>query len=94
MLKPVDKQVIVRAKKLGLMPSLYTIIGNYKKLYECKPLKFNKCKDNFALVNTLWNLTYITNDNDFIRRVESLKKEVDTGYRKPSIPNSKMKYEL
>lgn len=92
MLDERDKRVIVRAKKLGLMPSLYTIIGNYKKLYECKPLKFNKCKDNFALKNILWNLAYITDDNEFKRRVESLKKEVDAGYRIPSIPNSKIKY--
>ena len=92
MLDERDKRVIVRAKKLGLMPSLYTIIGNYKKLYECKPVKFNECKDNFALKNILWNLAYITDDNEFKRRVESLKKEVDAGYRTPSIPNSKMKY--
>ena len=88
-----DKQVIVRAKRLGLMPSLYAIIGCYKQLHECKKLVFNECKDNFALRNMLWNLAYITNDNDFIQRVELLKEIVDKGYRKPSIPNSKMKYD-
>ena len=89
-----DKQVIVRAKRLGLMPSLYAIVGNYKQLYESRKLVFNNCKDNFALKNVLWNLAYITNDNDFIQRVELLKKDlVYKGYRKPSIPNSKMKYD-
>ena len=88
-----DKQVVVRAKRLGIMPKLYFVFAGYEYVY------FRICggksgengeAQNFALKNLIWNLNSCLSDDEFLERVNSLIRIHICPI--PKIPSVKMKY--
>lgn len=88
-----DKQVVVRAKRLGVMPKLYFVFAGYENTY------FRLCgwqsvengaAQHFALMNLIWNLNFSMSDAEFVERVNILMRSHTCPI--PKIPCVKMKY--
>lgn len=98
MLKPVDKQVILRAKRLGVMPQLYKLIAGFSDFFirhsgrkHCD--EHPGAVDSYAIRHVFWNLNYIEDDCRFIFQLNQLLDEYyDIITIRPAIPCVKMKY--
>ena len=91
MLDARDKQVILKAKRLGLMPQLYILVDVYKQWY----IRFagrSHMTDayHYAIRHVLWNLNYIEDDILFVTQVNSLIK--GHYHKRPIVPCVKMNY--
>jgi hypothetical protein len=88
-----DKQVVVRAKRLGIMPKLYLLFAGYEYTYFrlCGWLSVqNGEAQDFALRKVIENLNFCMSDAEFVWRVNDLMR-VHT-CPMPKIPCVKMKY--
>ena len=95
MLDARDKQVILRAKRLGLMPQLYILVDVYKQWYiRLSGINYSGSHMTevygYAIRQILRNLNYIEDDILFVAQVNNLIK--GHYYKRPIVPCVKMKY--
>ena len=88
-----DKQVVVRAKRLGVMPKLYFLFAGYEytnfRFCGWQSVETGEAQD-FALRRLIGNLNFFMSDAEFVERINNLMRVHTCPI--PKIPCVKMKY--